>query len=287
LVVSRTASGNNVFNGMSGNDTLLGFGGNDWLGGGSGNDSLNGGAGQDLISGGIGADTLAGGPDADTFQFVSQYETAGSDPSGIDYANTDVILDFNPAQDTIDVHYVDANVGIPGDQDFDFIGEYFAAGGFTASGQAAYFNDGTNTYVLFNTDTPRGSFLDFDSPSGSQGAKRRKRPGSICSALAEVSFLARPGCESAAGRGANGRAWLASDSAICPGENGKRAAFRSKYLAPVSSEIMRMLVGEAGFADAPLTVDFTGKFPATCPTSTCIREIGQRLSAAPAASALF
>jgi Ca2+-binding RTX toxin-like protein len=155
-------NGANVFNGMSGNDTLLGFGGNDWLSGGSGNDSLNGGAGQDLISGGIGADTLFGGADADTFQFVSQYETAGSDPSGIDYANTDVILDFNPAQDTIDVHYVDANVGTPGNQDFDFIGEYFAAGGFTASGQAAYFNDGTNTYVLFNTDTPTGSFLDFD-----------------------------------------------------------------------------------------------------------------------------
>jgi Ca2+-binding RTX toxin-like protein len=171
LVVSRTASGNNVFNGMSGNDTLLGFGGNDWLGGGSGNDSLNGGAGQDLISGGIGTDTLAGGPDADTFQFVSQYETAGSDPSGIDYANTDVIPDFNPAHDTIDVHYVDANVGIPGDQDFDFIGEYFAAGGFTASGQAAYFNDGTiPTSSLTPTPLQAASWTST-SPSGSQGGK--------------------------------------------------------------------------------------------------------------------
>jgi len=43
-------------------------------------------------------------------------------------------------------------VKAPGDQGFDFIGEYWAHGGFTAPGQVAYGFDGTNTYLLFNTD---------------------------------------------------------------------------------------------------------------------------------------
>ena len=129
--------------GAGGNDTLLGFGGNDWLNGAYGNNSLNGGAGQDLINGGPGADTLAGGLDADTFQFVSQYDSAGSDPSAIDYANTDVILDFSPRLgDKIDVQYVDANVLMPGDQAFDFNG----VAAFTAPGQVSHFTDGTDTY---------------------------------------------------------------------------------------------------------------------------------------------
>jgi Ca2+-binding RTX toxin-like protein len=149
-------NGDNGLYGAGGNDTLLGFGGNDWLNGAWGNDSLNGGAGQDLIYGGPGADTLAGGPDADTFQFVSQYDSAGSDPSGIDYANTDVILDFSPRQgDKIDVQYVDANVLMPGDQAFDFNG----VAAFTAPGQVSHFTDGTDTYIVFNTDDV---YTDFE-----------------------------------------------------------------------------------------------------------------------------
>jgi hypothetical protein len=65
-----------------------------------------------------------------------------------------VILDFNAAEgDHIDLHTIDAKEAIPGDQNFSFIGEYTAAGGFTAAGQAAYFNDGTDTYLIFNTDS--------------------------------------------------------------------------------------------------------------------------------------
>jgi Ca2+-binding RTX toxin-like protein len=75
-------NGDNSLAGEGGNDVLLGFGGNDYLMGSSGNDSLNGGAGLDVIYGGDGADTLFGGTDADTFLFVTQYESAGSDPSG-------------------------------------------------------------------------------------------------------------------------------------------------------------------------------------------------------------
>jgi Ca2+-binding RTX toxin-like protein len=159
-------NGDNSLGGGNGNDTLLGFGGNDYLTGSSGNDSLNGGAGLDVIYGGDGADSLFGGADADTFLFVTQYESAGWDPSGIDYANTDVIMDFNPAElDKIDVHYVDSNVPVPGNQDFSFIGEYNAAGGFTAAGQVSYFYDGSaNTYLIFNMDGAfqAGSVPDFE-----------------------------------------------------------------------------------------------------------------------------
>jgi Ca2+-binding RTX toxin-like protein len=154
-------NGANGLDGYAGNDTLLGFDGNDNLNGGSGNDSLNGGAGQDILRGGQGGDTLFGGPDADTFVWsmgydyygVIDYETAGLTASGtFDFPNMDVILDFNPAQDKIDVHYIDANVPMPGIQAFDFIGEYYAHGGFTAPGQAAYTSDGIDTYLIFNTD---------------------------------------------------------------------------------------------------------------------------------------
>ena len=72
----------------------------------------------------------------------------------MDFANLDVILDFNAAEgDKIDVRSIDAVEGVYGDQDFTFVGEYFTAGGFTAAGQAAYYSDGVDTYLLFNTDT--------------------------------------------------------------------------------------------------------------------------------------
>lgn len=61
----------------------------------------------------------------------------------MDFANLDVILDFNAAEgDKIDVSTIDAMQGVNGDQDFTFVGEYFTAGGFTAAGQAAYYSDG-------------------------------------------------------------------------------------------------------------------------------------------------
>jgi Ca2+-binding RTX toxin-like protein len=165
-------NGPNVLRGAGGSDTLLGFGGPDILFGdgrgfiGAGADSLNGGAGNDLLVGGVGGDTLCGGPDADVFLWNDAIESAGVIPSGIDLANTDVILDFNAAEgDIIAVHDVDADEKSYGNQDFTFIGEYWAHGGFTAPGQATYGFDGTNTYLLFNTDdvyTAYNGVADFE-----------------------------------------------------------------------------------------------------------------------------
>jgi len=150
-------NGANVLSGGAGDDTLLGFGGADTLYGdermASGDDTLNGGGGDDILVGGRGADTLIGGPDADTFVWNSTAESAALSSAGLDILQTDVILDFNPAEDDlIDLHGVDANALIDGNQAFNFIGEYTAAGGFSAAGQVAYFYNGFDTYVLLNTD---------------------------------------------------------------------------------------------------------------------------------------
>ena len=165
-------NGANTLNGDAGNDTLLGFDDKDFLDGNFGYDSLHGGGGDDTLSGGPNGDTLDGGPGADTFVWSSegsQYDSGGVLPSGdIDWANMDVVLDFTPGEDKIDVSHVDANGEIDTFDAFTFIGEYYAAGGFTARAQVAYVSDGTDTYLIFNTDevfavsTVNGSQPDYE-----------------------------------------------------------------------------------------------------------------------------
>jgi VCBS repeat-containing protein len=84
-------SGNDYLNGGAGTDTLNGGAGGDILDGGSGIDSLLGGEGDDLLIGGTGNDTLWGNAGRDTFVWKS-----GD-------TGTDVIKDFNLAQDKIDL----------------------------------------------------------------------------------------------------------------------------------------------------------------------------------------
>jgi Ca2+-binding RTX toxin-like protein len=149
-------NGANVLQGAGGNDTLLGFDDADLLEGGVGNDSLHGGGGNDTLTGGPDGDTLVGGLGADTFKWYwspGSYDSGGLLNSGqIDYTSIDVVLDFNYAEgDRIEITNFDPPWAVPF-QDFTFIGEYFAAGGFTAPGQVAYISDGIDTYLDFNTD---------------------------------------------------------------------------------------------------------------------------------------
>jgi len=85
-------------------DQLMGGASDDVLDGGLGNDTLSGGDGADILIGGLGADTLRGGAGADTFIFK-----AGS--------GTDTILDFDAAQDWIDVSDHDGYVSATLSQD--------------------------------------------------------------------------------------------------------------------------------------------------------------------------
>ncbi|WP_299728115.1 calcium-binding protein [uncultured Tateyamaria sp.] len=73
-----------------GGGTLGGTGGDDILNGGNGADWLQGGAGDDILIDGAGSDTLQGGQGADLF-VLTQDEA------------TDVILDYQPGQDRIDI----------------------------------------------------------------------------------------------------------------------------------------------------------------------------------------
>jgi Ca2+-binding RTX toxin-like protein len=104
-------------------NVLTGNGGNNMLSGLAGNDTLTGGAGNDVLTGGAGKDNLTGGAGADTFV----YTTIGDSPVG-GSTTSDAITDFSHAQgDKIDLHGIDANTGVAGDQAFSFIG----AAGFT------------------------------------------------------------------------------------------------------------------------------------------------------------
>ena len=76
--------------GDSGNDHIAGDEGWDRLFGGSGNDFLEGGGGEDVIVGGKGDDLLSGGAREDHFVYL------GND-------GNDVILDFKPGEDFIDL----------------------------------------------------------------------------------------------------------------------------------------------------------------------------------------
>jgi len=122
-------------------DTLNGGAGQDILLGGVGNDTLYGGVGNDTLIGGLGVDRLNGSTGADSFKFnfTTESVTAGSD----------IILDFTPDVDVIDISGIDARTTQAGNQAFAFIG----TAAFTAAGQVHYFFSGNYTVVQLNTNT--------------------------------------------------------------------------------------------------------------------------------------
>ena len=97
--VVRGGSGNDVvsgggeddfLHGDSGNDHLIGGEGWDRLYGDEGNDFLEGGGGEDLLIGGEGDDLMSGGAREDHFVYRGNF-------------GNDVILDFKPGEDFIDL----------------------------------------------------------------------------------------------------------------------------------------------------------------------------------------
>ncbi len=103
---------------ISGNyraNTLTGDAGNNFLDGKAGNDTVNGGAGNDVLYGGAGRDVMTGGTGNDTFLFKAVSEL------GTKASNRDVITDFTPGQDKIDLSSIDANTKLSGDQGFHFL----------------------------------------------------------------------------------------------------------------------------------------------------------------------
>jgi Ca2+-binding RTX toxin-like protein len=133
-----------TLDGAGGNDTLSGLAGNDILNGGDGNDTVNGGDGNDRLTGGKGLDTLSGGAGSDIFAYL----TAAESGTG---TSRDLILDFAPAVDKIDVSAFDADTKLAGVQHFTYIG----TAAITGAGQLHYrYDSAANvTYVEGNTNT--------------------------------------------------------------------------------------------------------------------------------------
>lgn len=110
----RGTAGRDYILGGTGSDILTGREGADRLEGGGGRDRLYGGQGADLLIGGGGADLLTGGAGADVFRFLARTDSL---PTA-----RDLIHDFQPGSDVIDLRAIDAAVAPAGDQAFEFIG---------------------------------------------------------------------------------------------------------------------------------------------------------------------
>ncbi|KNG92918.1 calcium-binding protein [Pseudaestuariivita atlantica] len=98
---------------------LEGGGVSDRLYGRAGNDTLDGGAGADAIYGNLGADIMTGGPGAVRDRFI--YFQANE--SGVGPGNRDIITDFTPGEDRIELSRIDADISQGFKQRFDFIGD--------------------------------------------------------------------------------------------------------------------------------------------------------------------
>jgi Ca2+-binding RTX toxin-like protein len=123
-------------------DTLVGNNDANVLEGWGGKDNLKGAGGADTLVGGAGADQMTGGAGADKFVLEALSD------SGTNAANMDVIADFNAAElDSIDVHSIDANATLAGNQAFTFIED----DAFSAPAQIRYYHNGVDTFIELNT----------------------------------------------------------------------------------------------------------------------------------------
>ena len=93
------------FQGGDENDRVQGKGGDDILHGGDGKDKVHGGAGDDIIHGGEGDDKVHGGAGDDIIHggegINTVYGGAGSDTFHLDDNGVQIIHDFDPIQDSL------------------------------------------------------------------------------------------------------------------------------------------------------------------------------------------
>lgn len=125
-------SGNNGLYGYEGDDTIRGGAGDDTVSGLEGNDTLFGDAGDDLIFAHDGQDTMSGGAGNDTYRFLFTTDSPTGTP--------DHIMDFlsisGPGGDVLDLHFIDANTAVAGDQAFTYMSS-------TPTANSLWFNSAT------------------------------------------------------------------------------------------------------------------------------------------------
>jgi Ca2+-binding RTX toxin-like protein len=149
-------AGRDTISGDDGKDTIAGDGSNDSLLGGSGKDSLDGGAGRDTLAGGTGRDFYTGGSGKDLFRFQSLNEIT-------DNTGRDVIVDFTPGVDKIDLSAIDANSSTATDNKFRLyaVGEhdYETFDGY--KGRLIWYHNDARTYSLVKGDVDGDKKADF------------------------------------------------------------------------------------------------------------------------------
>ncbi len=104
-------------------------------------DTFKGDGQNNEFQGGLGKDTATGGAGRDLYAFRSVQES----PPG---SGRDVIKDFIPGQDVIDVGNIDADTTLPGRQTFRWVGKAT----LTGAAQLGYYVSGGNTIVRASTD---------------------------------------------------------------------------------------------------------------------------------------
>lgn len=136
-----------------GYDTLVGGDGKDLLFGNQGFDSLSGGSGGDVLQGGEHRDTLTGGSGVDVFRYVSLEDSAASS----ELTSADLITDFTPGVDEIDLSRIDASPR-SGNNAFIFLGESNWPGG---TGTVTYKHDDGETIIMVDLGGDPGAEMEI------------------------------------------------------------------------------------------------------------------------------
>jgi serralysin len=139
-----------VLTGLAGNDRIHGGAGNDTLRGGDGRDRIAGDAGDDVVAGGAASDRLAGGGGSDVFQFADASDSplAAIRSDGAKRV-ADMLEDFTPGQDRIDLSAIDAVAGTPANEAFAFLGQAAFTG---HAGELRYETKGAFAHIFADVD---------------------------------------------------------------------------------------------------------------------------------------